>query len=227
MKHEKSKLGIITIGQSPRSDLTGDLENILGDDVTIIEKGVLDDYSFYEAVNRFSPDAGEVVLVSRMRDGRQVTLGEEKIISGIQTCINEMERTCDMVLLLCTGKFPEFQHQKPLIVPQGIVHATISRLNLGEKIGAIVPDTEQVDRIRKWWSEVGIELEIEVASPYGDTAQIEAAAAKFKNRPVSCIVLDCMGYSHAMKTMVMRTSGKMVMLPRTMIARLIKEMVGR
>jgi protein AroM len=36
------KVGALTIGQSPRTDITSEIRDILGSDVTILESGVLD-----------------------------------------------------------------------------------------------------------------------------------------------------------------------------------------
>lgn len=226
-ERNKTRLGIITIGQSPRLDLTEDIQQILGDDVIFVEKGVLDDYSYDEAAKRFAPEKDETALVSRLRDGRQVTLSEEKILSGIQDCISEIEEACDIVLLLCTGRFPAFIHNKPLIVPQGIIHSTLDKLETGKKIGVIIPDHGQIDSVREWWAAAGLELEVEVASPYGDKEEVKAVASRFMEKDISYIVLDCMGYTSEMKKMVSKESGKFVMLPRTMIARLIGEIVER
>ncbi|WZL72552.1 AroM family protein [Clostridiaceae bacterium 35-E11] len=221
---KSKKLGIITIGQSPRMDLTQDIKDVLNKDITVIEQGVLDKYTYEEVIEKFSPKNQEAVLVSRMREGTQVALSEKKIIGEIQSHIDEIEKKVDMVLLLCTGKFPVFQHKKPLIIPQNILHATVSKLEPKKKIGAIIPDTDQIDQMRKWWGTVNMDVKIEVASPYKDIKNIEKAAKRFKDKAINYIVLDCMGYSVDMKKMVSRMSGKMVILPRTLIARVINEL---
>lgn len=221
---KKRKLGVITIGQSPRMDLTQDIKDVLNKDIAIIESGILDKYTYEEVIEKFSPNDHEDILVSRMREGTQVMLSEKKVIGEIQSHIDEMEKTVDMVLLLCTGKFPAFHHKKPLIIPQDLLHATLSKLEPNNKIGTIIPDTDQIDQIKRWWHAVNMDVEIEVASPYKDVETIKKAAERFKDKALNYIVLDCMGYSMNMKKIVSKASEKIVILPRTLIARVINEL---
>mgnify|MGYP001754987607 FL=1 len=60
------KLGAITVGQSPRTDVTDDIMGIFQGKVEILERGALDGLTV-EDIDRLAPDAGEYVLVSRMR----------------------------------------------------------------------------------------------------------------------------------------------------------------
>lgn len=221
---KKTRLGIITIGQSPRIDITQDIKDILNKDIAVIEAGVLDRYTYEEVLERFSPNDNEDILVSRMRDGTQVVLSEDIVINELQNCIDEIEEKVDMVILLCTGKFPEFNHNKPLIVPQKLLHSIVAKLESNNKIGIIIPDIGQVEQSKRWWNTVDIDIEIEVASPYKDIENIEKVATRFKDKSINYIVLDCMGYSVEMKKIVSKESDKIVILPRTLIARVINEL---
>ncbi len=220
-----AKLGIITIGQSPRVDLTEDLKVILNKNITIIEKGILDKYTHQEVKDKFSPQEGEKILVSRMKDGSQVILSEGKIIESMQTCIIELEEHVDMILILCTGKFPNYKHSKPLLTPKEILHGVVSKLTLEKKLGVIVPKDEQINAITNTWNKSEVEIQIKVASPYEDIKAIKETSKFFKDKDIDYIVLDCMGYSQKMKELVKKHSQKMVILPRTLIARVINELL--
>ena len=220
-----SKLGIITIGQSPRVDLTEDLKAILNKNITIVEKGILDKYTDKEVKDEFSPHQGEKILVSRMKDGSQVILSEEKIIKSIQGCIMELEKHVDMILILCTGKFPDYKHRKPLLIPKEILHGVVSKLTAGKKLGVIVPKDEQVNAITNMWNKSGVEIQIKAASPYEYIEAIKEASKFFKDKDIDYIVLDCMGYSQRTKELVKKHSQKMVILPRTLIGRVINELL--
>lgn len=220
-----AKLGIITIGQSPRVDLTEDLKVILNKNITIIEKGILDKYTHQEVKDKFSPQEGEKILVSRMKDGSQVILSEGKIIESMQTCIIELEEHVDMILILCTGKFPNYKHSKPLLTPKEILHGVVSKLTLEKKLGVIVPKDEQINAITNTWNKSEVEIQIKAASPYEDIKAIKETSKFFKDKDIDYIVLDCMGYSQKMKELVKKHSQKMVILPRTLIARVINELL--
>ena len=68
------KIGAITIGQAPRTDITRDILPLLPDYMTLTEYGALDDMTYEEVMAQFAPSEDDEVLVSRMRDGRQANL---------------------------------------------------------------------------------------------------------------------------------------------------------
>ncbi len=222
----RTGLGIITIGQSPRDDLVPDIKDILGDDIEIIQRGALDRLTYEEVIENLAPGKDDTVLVTRMRDGRQVKIGERHILPLLQDCINEMDaRNIPVTLLLCTGKFPEFAHKNLLIRPQEMLHSVISRLGSGGKVGLLLPDSDQAEQAQKWWSKSGARVVIEIASPYGEMKEIVRAATALKGKEISMIFMDCMGYTLEMKEKVKAITGKPVVLPRTLTARVIRELL--
>ena len=46
-----NKIGILTIGQSPRVDVIPDMKDVLGNEIQIIEHGILDKFEEEEAIN--------------------------------------------------------------------------------------------------------------------------------------------------------------------------------
>ena len=73
------KIGCVTIGQSPRDDILAVMRKYIKADVEIIERGALDGLD-QDSVLHLRPDPGQPTLVSRMRDGTEVTLTHEKIL---------------------------------------------------------------------------------------------------------------------------------------------------
>lgn len=62
------------------------------------------------------------------------------------------------------------------------------------------------------------------ASPYGEWSELEKAAEKIsKMDDVDLVVLDCIGFTQKMKEMFAEKTGKTVVLPRTLLARVISE----
>ena len=45
----KAKIGAVTIGQAPRTDITGDILPMLSPNIKLVEYGALDPFSFEEA----------------------------------------------------------------------------------------------------------------------------------------------------------------------------------
>lgn len=221
-----NKIGILTIGQSPRVDVIPDIVNVLGNEIEIIEHGILDNFTEEEAISTFYPEKNDTVLVSRLRTGREIKMAEDKVYTLVQEYISLMEsENIHKVLLLCTGKFPDFKFNGILIKPFDIVHSVVKSLANDRKIGLIVPNEDQICSSTESWSETGVDVLAKSASPYDeDTLKLMKVSERFKDEDIPFIVLDCMGYSVKMKKIVQERSGKPVILSRTIVARVIKEL---
>jgi protein AroM len=215
------KVGVITIGQSPRVDLVPEITKYIDEDIQ------LDEYTYEEAKKKFKPVSGENVLVSRMRDGKQIEMREDLVNEGIQKYIYNVENDgIYTILLLCTGKFPQFQHQNLLIKPFSLIHSIVKSIVGEEKVGIIVPDTSQTSQCKKWWGNSGMNVVIKSASPYKNIdGEMERVALKLKDECVSMIVMDCMGYSIQMKKRVQEISDIPVILSRALVARVLNEIL--
>ena len=78
-------IGLITIGQSPRIDVTEDIGAFFSEEVTVLEAGALDHITEAE-LQDMRPEGNETALVSRMRDGRQVIFAEKHILRLLHNC---------------------------------------------------------------------------------------------------------------------------------------------
>jgi len=221
---KKKDVGVITIGQSPRTDMTEDMVSILGDRFNIIEKGALDDFDIDYVRENLFPDSKDTVLVSRMRNGEEVKLSEEKIIPLVQQCIYDLENMgCTLIALLCTGEFPELNHNNILIYPERIVHHIVEILNEDKVLGIIVPNENQIEETEIYFSKRNIKTKIKAASPYLNINALNDVCSEF-NDDVSIIFMNCMGFSSKMKNIVSENTGKLVILPRNIIFSLINQL---
>lgn len=66
------KIGAITIGQAPRTDVTADILRIFDDSLELVQAGGLDGLT-KEEIAEFAPGKDDYVLVSRLTDGSSVT----------------------------------------------------------------------------------------------------------------------------------------------------------
>ncbi len=225
----KPKIGLITIGQSPRTDITPDLVEIWQDKLEIIEAGLLDDLTL-EEIQVLRPSNEETTLVSRLRDGTSVTMAEERIMPLMQEKISLLEKQVDLIILMCTGEFSLLQAKVPIIQPDSILRNTVKGiLKPGQKLGIFVPEEEQKKSMSAIWTSYLAEQKVtilsEAASPYGEFPALLEAADRFTSKQVDLIVLDCMGYTKTMKEKIQEITSKPVILPRTLIARIISELL--
>lgn len=218
------KIGAITIGQAPRVDVTPDIMGILGD-VELLQAGGLDGLT-REEIQAFAPQEGDYVLISRLNDGSSVTFAERHILPRLQQCIYDLEsQGASMILVFCTGDFPEFQSRVPLVVPCKLLNGLVPALS--SNIAVLTPTPEQVAQAEEKWNKYVSKVVAVPASPYGDSRELEEAAAKIAEMPeVDLVVMDCIGYTAAMKRRVAEKTRKNVVLSRTLLARVAAELLG-
>lgn len=218
-------IGLLTIGQSPRTDVTPSLKDILGDKISVVERGALDRLADDELVN-IAPTEHEETYISRLRNGQSVKISKEKLIPLLQEELKELEKQSDMILMLCTGDFPMIYSTKLVLYPDKLLTHTVQAIIPQEKkLGLIIPLEEQRSSLSEKWKDSQLKLKIEVASPY-DKNDIFDCALRLKEKGVSAIVLDCMGYNEEQKKEVKNASNLPVILPRTLVARILKEFVA-
>lgn len=217
-------VGILTIGQSPRTDVTPSIEAILGHRVSIVESGGLDSLT-NETVHSVEPDEWDTTYISRMRDGKSVKIGKSKLLPLLQAEMSALEETVDIVLMLCTGDFPTLQAKKPIVYPDKILNHIVRALLPSGSLGLIIPLEEQRESLLSKWQQEGLKIFTEVASPY-EKSDIAGAARALQKQGADIVVLDCMGYNEQHKSEAVKGSGLPVLLPRTLVARIIAEYVA-
>jgi protein AroM len=217
---------MITIGQSPRTDVVPEMKEILGPDVAVMEAGALDGLSL-EEVKRFYPKKGDYILCTRMADGTEVVVAKRHVLPRIQQCIHLLtDKGAEVLLFLCTGKFPEFSSGRLFIEPQKIVdHLVSSLLRENEKLGLLIPLHDQVEQAGRSYARLKGEVIVRAASPYAKKDEISRAAKELKKADPAVIVMHCMGYTQEMKRRVREITGKPVILARSFVARTLRELL--
>ena len=218
------KIGAITVGQSPRVDVTPDIEPLLRG-ITLVQRGALDGMT-KEELKAIEPEEGDYVLVSRLKDGTSVKMAEKHILPRIQKIITELnEEGMEAILMLCTGQFPHFESKVPLFYPQVLLQYFAEAV-IGEKtLGVLTPDESQFPQSIQRWKENGVKnVLVEAVSPYTEADKVPEAAKRLKDKGADMIVLDCIGYSEAMKQALHEAVDIPAILGRTVAARFIAEL---
>jgi protein AroM len=223
----KKMIGTVTIGQSPRTDVTPEIASILGADVEIREAGALDGLS-KEAIAKLAPEKGDYVLVTRLTDGSSVQVAERHITPRIIEKINGHFRDgVPLVFLLCTGEFPGFDTGGLLIRPQKILFHAVAAVGEGLKLGIMTPSPDQVEQSERRWRQVSPAVKSVPSSPYVEGMEAaKRAAQELKDWGAQLVVMDCIGYTFPMQEAVREIAEKPVVLARGIAARVVKELVG-
>ena len=219
------KIGLITVGQAPRDDVTVDLLPIFGSDIELIQVGALDGLT-REEIAAFAPEEGDYVLVSRLNDGSSAVFAERYILPRLQQCIFDLEKAdVALILFLCTGSFPTFQSRVPIIYPCNVMNGLVPALTNRSRIAVITPKKEQLEQCADKWADYVSSVQVTFGTPYGDIAEVEKAAREVVAMDVDLVVLDCIGYTSAMKETVRKITGIPVVLSRTLAARAVMELL--
>jgi len=220
-----TRVGMITIGQSPRKDVVPEIKEILREKIEVTECGALDGLS-REEVKRLAPTADDHVLVTRLQSGEEVIVGESRILTELQNCIDRLANQCDLLALLCTGKFPRITSKKIILMPEvlldGIVNAILGDISLG----VLIPSEKQRDQALQRWKHPRRKVVVESASPYSSQDEVTPSAQKLAASAPDLIVLDCMGFTLKTRETVRRITAKPVILPRSVLAHSILELIG-
>ncbi|WP_336077423.1 AroM family protein [Paenibacillus sp. 203] len=221
------KLGMITIGQAPRSDVAPIVERALEGRAELVQAGALDGLSLDYIQQNLSPSPGEYVLTSRLTTGESVVISREKIQPLLQEKITRLEQQgIRTILLLCTGVFPGLHTRSAfLIEPDHVLPPVLKAMSSGRRLGLIGPLEEQKNNLKLKFSPYGLNPEFAAVSPYsGSEEEFCRAAGQFKNQ-ADLIVLDCMGYTETHRELAAHYSGVPVVLSNALIGKLVSEMV--
>lgn len=223
------RIGVVTIGQSPRPDITTDFIQNLPSSVILIEAGALDGLSLKYVNEKMCPSENEVVYVSRMVDGSQVKLGKNKIIPIMQEKIRQLEsKGADLVVIICTGDFPKFDAKIPLIYAGNIIKGLFSGLRFQGRVGILVPLEEQINYAHEKWSGCFNNLIVLNVSPYTSKENdFRQAARKFKDSNAGLIIMDCMGYTFAQRSIVYECSNVPVISARGAVISFLNELLRK
>lgn len=226
------KIGVVTIGQSPRADIIPEMRRVLGREVEILERGALDSYTL-EDVKRFEKELGGG-LVSRMRDGTEVKVSHSLVVPHVQTCIEELEKEgVELTLVLCTGRFPTFKSKRLVVYPSDILRGAVSGAMKRGKLGIVQPSKEQLRGVGAGSSQSGakpwgeeVEVVYDAVSPYGPEEDVIAMAERLAVAGVDLVYLNCMGFSSRHKEIVKEKTGKPVIQSNSLVARVLKELIS-
>ena len=216
-------IGFLTIGQSPRPDI---LDSMFGSSPAWARQyGALDELSPAEIV-ALEPTAGEHPLVTRLRSGEEVTVAKERLLPYLQRAADDAVRSgAALLVVLCTGTFSNLHAPVPILYPDRILVNTVNALLPEGTLGVVMPHPGQYEAMQRKWALPGRRFVGASASPYTGGAELARIAGTLAEEGVDLIVLDCMGFTRAMKRKMAETSGRPVVLANRLVGRLIEELI--
>ncbi|MFX0052928.1 MAG: AroM family protein [Candidatus Hermodarchaeota archaeon] len=219
----KSKIGLLTIGQSPREDILPELLPFLSPHLETVEVGLLDGLNF-ENINDLKPETTESQLITRLNDGSQVQLSERKICKLLPRAIHRMitERKVNAVGILCTHNFPKSDFSCPIIYPFDYLKFLVNFVLKIKNLGVIIPSNDQIEMTEnKWETE---KIIVEAKSPYNKSNSWRRIIQPLVQEKVEAIVLDCIGYKIRDKQTIQNLIPVPILLPSAILVFTINQL---
>lgn len=216
---------MLTIGQTPREDILPPFIEILGEGYEIIEAGALDDFTYGDIKKIvFRPD--DYILISRLRNGKEVKITKRLILASLQKKIHELEdEGVKIIVIMCTGNFPKFESKRLIIIPQEILKGVLKATLKQGKLGVVYPAKEQISNAESTFGRNGIQIYADQLSPYQEAEDILTLANRLTENNLDLILLNCFGYNPKVKQIVVEKTQKPVILSNALVARVLKELI--
>ncbi len=219
------KIGMLTIGQTPRDDLIPGLLEILGPGYEIIEAGALDDHTL-EDVLKIDLNPDHYILVSRMRDGTEVKITKKYVVPHLQEQLDKLEaQGVRTTVVMCTGKFPPFKTMGLVVTPSEVLKGVLEGSLKAGKIAVVYPTEEQMVNAEKDFGRENISVYADTVSPY-EADDVKGLLERLIKEDPDLIFLNCFGFPFSIKKQVQEATGKPTIHSSALIARVVKELAS-
>ena len=224
-----TKVGLITVGQSPRSDVVPDMAAILGGDVEIVEAGALDGLS-REQIAPLAPEGDDEILVTRLADGSPVFVGKTQDHSPHRGADRRARGPRHALnVLLCTGEFPKLAARRPFLEPQQLLLGLLRAMTFPGRLGVLTPSERHVPQTTARWRASGFDAHVAPLSPYeeNDPAAVRRAADALRAGNAGLVVMDCIGFRRKTRDEIAALTGAPTLVANLLVARVAAELLGR
>ncbi len=218
----RPRLGIVTIGQTPRPDLAAAFQGE-APQAEVRVTGALDGVSADDLAALTAP--GAYPLLVRLADGATVEVPRDRLVPRVAAAAATLAADgARLVVVACVGEFPAPACPVPVLVPGRLVPVALAALAPLGPIGVVTPNAAQVPWAAGKWRADGFDAVVAAAAPR-DAAALVAAAAAFAASRVSVVVLDCMGHGEAERAALAARCGRPVIAVQPLVARLAAAML--
>jgi len=217
------RLGVLTVGQAPRDDVTPTLRAVLGESVLLRESGALDGLT-EEGLADLAPRDSETPLETRLSGGAPVLVAEERLVPLLRAAAERLARSCDLTLLLCSGEFPALAESHIGVVqPVHLLRGAVAALCHDRVLGIVGPASDMEGAPRRWGRCAGAVI-TSAASPYGRDGEVGAAVDDLAERGAQLVFLNDMAFT-AEHRAAAASAGLPVLCATTVVAHVLKDVL--
>ncbi|MBC7187083.1 MAG: AroM family protein [Calditrichaeota bacterium] len=221
------RIGAITIGQSPRPDILGELLAPELRAVEFVEAGALDALA-PQQIAALAPRPTEPALVTRLRDGSVVKVSAARIAPLLRDCVQRVEQA-DVAasVLLCTADFDFLRSEHRLFRPAQLLRAAANALVAQGVLAVVVPEESQAAGASQEWLVPERQVVVATLPPYDPSpAQLARLVEQLRRNDLDLVVLNCMGYGRATQQHLARALRVPVLSPRLVLAAVLSAFVA-
>ena len=217
-------LGIVTIGQTPRSDIERACRAYAGGTAIRIV-GALDGLTRDEIRLLEHRDAPYPLLV-RLADGATADVPLQALVPRVTACAADLAAAgARLVVIWCAGDFPDIACLVPVLRPGRLLPACAAEAMQTRNIGVVTPVPGQVEAARAKWQADGFSATVTWAAP-GDADALARAGRELAEAAIELVVLDCMGHGEDARRDLARASGHPVVSAQSLTARVAGALVA-
>jgi protein AroM len=218
-------IGLATIGQSPREDVT---QSMFDPDTadSVLQEGALDGLDA-AGVSRLAPASAEHPLVTRLTTGEEVVVAKERIIPLLEASIQRLvDGGSTLVCVLCTGEFDLNHRSVRIVYPDRLIAGVVDALMPTGHLGVVIPHEGQSRSMTEKWKRPQRNVSIEVLSPYVAADSPASVFERLSDSGCEMVVLDCMGYTRELHELAQSASRGPVVLANGLVGSVLSSIVS-
>lgn len=217
--NNRQKIALISIGQTPRPDITADYYLSGCNKLHFIEFGALDSCD-EKTIKNLAPLPGEADLVTRLADGRPVLISHERLTPYVQQAVNRaVAADVAVVVVQCTGHFV-LHSKRSLIYPAQVLEQNASLLaGNSRSVFLLIPTPGQTTEAEMRWRCRGYTIAAtQVIAPFNKLESLQHYDALSK---ADILIADCYGFTTTLYQQLRAFYHGPILIPRRLIAQLL------
>lgn len=208
-----------------------DMQAIWGDDVELSFASVITEKTA-EAMQPYASDKGDRVLMSGLDDNTVTTVSINKVTAPVEELLAGTKDKADFAFFSCAGDFRKLPSPVLTVQPNLLLRGVVqSLLQPSMKLGVITPGEPQVPHVFASWlpylEAIGMtkdQLVVDWTPPNPEMAT--KCAQRLADQHVDLVVIECLGFKEDLRKPIAAIVKKPVLLVRTVVANVIKEITS-
>lgn len=222
-------LGFVTVGQTPRPDLSEWIREITGRDYPMA--GALDGLtrSSLSLENRTGSSMEEGPPVyALLSTGDRAEVPAQQLLPRIRKAVQQLsEIGCTHASVLCSVPFDRggYDFELPTLFPADFIPPLVARFVGTTPVGVVVPVAGQVDSARRHWLDCGVDVTVEFAPPSSPSA-VQSAVSDLVRDGADVTILDCFSYGGHEASVARDSAGPVVLTGRSIVGCVIRGLLA-